>query len=198
MKTKPVILATAFIAASSLAYAQETGDISVGVGVTNLGLALQGEYAINPQTSARAMIMGGFNIDDEFEADDGTVDGEASFGGFAVVADYYPLSNPWRISGGLFISNIDISGTVESGGEIFEASLELENSVAPMITTGFKADVAEGWAISGDLGVIISSFEASSDDTLDADEQAELDDINSALGDIPVFPFIGFAVSYSY
>jgi hypothetical protein len=197
MNFRTAILATTLLTTASFATAQDAGDVSVGLGLTNFGLSLEGEYAISPQASVRAMIMGGINLEGEFDVDEGTVDGETNLGGFAVLGDYYPLANAWRVSGGMFISNTDISGTVSSGGETFDGSIELANSVAPMLTTGFSAEIADGWAFTGDIGVIFSSLEASGEGLSPA-EQAEIDDINAALEDVPVVPFLGLAVSYSY
>ncbi len=197
MYTKLPVIAAALCLTGAMAQAQDMGEISVGVGVTNFGLSLEGEYSISPTLSARGMIIGGFSIDDEFDVDGETVDGEAELGGLAVLADYYPLANAWRISGGLFFSNSEVSGTVEDGLLSYEGDIKFENEVAPIITTGFKYPFGAGWSFSGDVGVIVSSLEASSDDA-DPAVQADIDDINDDLSDIPVFPFIGFAVSYSY
>lgn len=177
--------------------AQGVGEISAGVGVTNFGLSLQGEYKASPQVGVRGMLMGGFNLDDEFDVDDASVDGDASLGGVAVVADYYPLSNPWRVSGGLFFSTSEVTGEVTDGLLTYEGEITFQNDIAPMITTGFNAEIATGWSLSGDVGVIISSLEVSSDDA-DPAVQQEIDDLNDDLEDLPVFPFVGIAVSYSY
>lgn len=197
MISKALIAATALTAIGTLATAQESGQISVGVGSTNFGLSLEGEYTVSPQFGVRGMLMGGLSIDDEFELDEATIDGEADFGGIALVGDYYPLSNAWRVSGGLFISNTEISGIVDDEGTVYEGEIEFANSVAPMITTGFSTQIAQGWSISGDIGVIISNLEVSSDDA-DPIVQSDIDDLNDDLEDVPVFPFVGFAVTYSY
>ena len=197
MTLKLTMAAMAAACLGTVAQAQDIGEISVGVGVTNFGFSLQGEADVAPQVAVRGMIMGGFNIDDTFEVDDAEVDGDAELGGVAILADYYPLSNPWRVSGGLFFSTTEISGEVTDGLLTYDGEVALTNEIAPMITTGFNTDIAPGWALSGDIGVIISSLEVSSDDD-DADVQDEIDELNSDLEDLPVLPFIGFAVSYTY
>lgn len=197
MNTRIICTAALLSTFGAMTQAQDIGEISVGVGVTNFGYSLEAEYGISPTLAVRGIIMGGFSIDGEFEIEDETVDGEANLGGFSVVADYYPLANPWRISGGLFFSNSDVSGTFDDGMTTYEGVIEFENEVAPLITTGFSTEVAPGWSVSGDIGFIISSLVASSDDA-DLDVQADIDDINADLSDIPVFPYIGFAVSYTY
>ena len=197
MNLKTIFAATALSTIGAIAAAQEVGDVSAGVGLTTYGLSIEGEYTAAPQIGVRGMLIGGFSIDDEFELDEATVDGEASFGGFALIGDYYPLSNPWRISGGLFFSTSEITGDVTDGLTTYEGEIAFTNEVAPMITTGFSAEVAPGWSLSGDFGFIISSLEVSSDDA-DPLVQADIDELNSDLEDIPVLPFAGFAVSYSF
>lgn len=198
MKYRALVLAAALASTSGLASAQEAGDVSVGLGFTNFGFSLEGEYAINEQAGVRGLIMGGLSFEGDFESDGTTVDGESNFGGFAVMGDFYPMAGAWRVSGGLFISNNDISGTIESNGESFSGSIELANEVAPMLTTGFSTSIADGWAFNSDIGVIFSSLEATGEGVLTPNEQAELDDLNASLEDIPVLPFVGLSISYSY
>ena len=194
---KTLLAATAIGAAATASAAQDFSDLSVGVGVTNFGLSLEAEWDVSPQMGVRGMLMGGFSLDDEFDVDGETVDGEADLGGFAVVADYYPLANPWRVSGGLFFSNSEVTGEVSDEGITYDGEIKFKNEVAPLITTGFSTQVAQGWSVSGDIGVIVSSLEVSSDDTTDI-VQDDIAELNDDLEDVPVLPFIGFAVSYSY
>ena len=196
MKLNVFLTAAAFTTFTVTASAQEIGDTFFGVGVTNFGLALQGEYTVNPNLNIRGAIMGGLSLDDEFEVEDYTVDGTADFGGLSIVADYYPFENAWRISGGLFFSNSEITGDF-TGPEDFDGKVKFANEVAPLITTGFRTELASGWALSGDIGVIISPLEASSSDTSTA-VQDEIDALNDDIEDIPVFPYIGTAVSYRF
>lgn len=197
MKIRSLLFAGMLGAAGTGVTAQQVGDVSVGLGLTNFGVALQGEYRLQPNLGARAMLMGGFSIEDEFEVEDSTVDGKAELGGFAVLADYYPLSNPWRVSGGLFLSNSEVTGEFTDGGLPYQGELTFENDVAPLITTGLAYPFGSGWSFSGDVGVIVSSLKVSSNSN-DPVVQQDIADLNDDLSDIPVFPFIGFGVSYSY
>lgn len=197
MKIRNLLFAVMLGAAGTGVTAQQVGDVTVGLSLTNFGVALQGEYRLQPNLGARAMLMGGFSIEDEFEVEDTTVDGKAELGGFAIVADYYPLSNPWRVSGGLFLSNSEVTGEFTDGGLPYQGELTFENDVAPLITTGFAYPFGSGWSFSGDAGVIVSSLKVSSDSP-DQTVQDDIAELNDDLSDIPVFPFIGFAVSYTY
>lgn len=194
---KKLFVAIVVSGIGAAAQAQDVGDFTVGLSITSFGAALQGEYRLQPNLGARAVLMGGFSIEDEFEVEDTTVDGKAELGGFAVVADYYPLSNPWRVSGGLFFSNSEVTGEFIDGGTAYQGELTFENDVAPLITTGFAYPFGAGWSFSGDVGVIVSSLQVSSNSN-DTGVQQDIADLNDDLSDIPVFPFIGFGVSYTY
>lgn len=193
---KTLFAATALTALATTAAAQDMQDVTIGGGLSNFGLAVQGEFDVAPDIKARAIVMGGLTLDDTFELDEDEVDGEAQFGGFALVGDYYPLQNAWRITGGLFLSNTEISGTV-TGDQVYEGEVAFKNNVAPLIATGFSAPINEQWSFYGDLGVIISPLEVSSDST-DTDVQADIDELNSDLEDVPVFPYIAVGVSYQF
>lgn len=194
---KTLLSSVALVALATNASAQDMQGGTVGGGISNFGLAIQGEFDVAPQFKARAILMGGLSADDTFELDEDEVEGEADFGGFALLGDYYPLQNAWRISGGLFFSNTEINGTVTDGGLTYEAEVLFKNEVAPIITTGFSAPIADQWSFYGDLGVIISPLEVSSDDTT-AGVQDDIDELNDDLEDIPVFPYIGFGVTYEF
>ena len=196
MYLKSLALVSVLAVTAQSATAQEVGETSVGGGITTFGLALQGEYSIAPNMGARAMIMGGINANDTIEVDDYTVDGDLELGGLAAFFDYYPLANAWRISGGLMLSNSELSGDFV-GPELFTGTIALTNDVAPVITTGFKTSIAPGWSFSGDVGVVISSLEASTDSN-DPAVQDEIDTLNDDLSDVPVLPYAGIAISYSF
>lgn len=179
------------------AQAQDFSDLSFGLGLNIFGATLHGEYALQPNLSIRAMVMGGFSFDDEFEFEDTIVDGTADLGGFAVLADFYPLANPWRVSAGLFLSNNEVKGDFDDDGVTYQGEVAFENDIAPLLTTGFSVPFASGWSFSGDVGVIVSSLEVSSNST-DPDVIDSIAEANADLSDIPVFPYIGIAVSYAY
>lgn len=199
MKINTILAALVACSTGAAAQAQDFSDVSVGVGLTSFGYALQGEYEIQPNFGVRAMVMGTPDIDDTFDDDDFTAEGTLELGGFAVMGDYYPLSNAWRLSAGLFVSNTELNGTITDGTLTYEGNVAFESEVAPIVTTGFKVPFGGGWAFSGDVGVIVSSLELTSPDAAgNPAVQDSIDDTNDDLSDVPVFPYIGFAVSYSY
>ena len=194
---KTLLSSVALVALATTGSAQDIQDVTIGGGISTFGLAVQGEFDVAPQLKARANLMGAPSIDDTFELDDDEVDGEADFVGFAGLSDYYPLQNACRFSGCLFFTNTEISGSVDNEGDPYEADIKFKNEVAPMITTGFSAPIADQWSFYGDVGLIISPLEVSSD-SADTDIQDDIDDLNGDLEDIPVFPYVGFGVSYKF
>lgn len=193
---RTLLAASALTITGSVLNAQDVGETSVGAGITTFGPSLHGEYRAAPNLGVRGMIMGGINESETFDFEDYDVDGEAKLGGVAVFADYYPLLNAWRVSGGLLLSNSEISGDFV-GPESFDGEIALKNDIAPVITTGFNTEFAPGWSFSGDIGIVISSLEASSDST-DTAVQDEIDSLNDDLSDLPVLPYAGIAVSYRF
>lgn len=197
MHFKTLALVSTLAIAAQTVSAQEVGDLSVGIGATSMGASLEVQYGATPNLAVRGMVMGGINLDDEFDVEDGTLDGKAELGGLAVVGDYYPFANPWRVSGGLFFSNFSLSGTYTDTSGSYEADIAFKEDVIPMITTGFDYEFTSGWSLTGDVGVLVSSLEASSD-SADPTVQADIADLNADLEDVPVFPFVGLAVTYTY
>ncbi len=203
MKFKTLFAATALTALSTMASA-ETGDVTVGAGLSTFGLNLEGAYQIDPQWRARGALMGGFSANYEETSDGDTAEGDFNLGGLAVLADYYPMQNGWRLSGGLFISNTELSAEGTSAGEEAEVTAEFSNALAPMITTGYDWNFAEGWALTAELGAIftggidleVTATGAGNQDTIDADQDVQ-DSIDDAK-DVVALPYIAFGVSYTY
>jgi len=209
MNTKYIIAASALSIVGSIASAQETGDITVGAGLSNFGANLEAAYQINPQFRARGAIMGGFSTDFEDDDDGDEIEGEFNLGGAALLADYYPFAGGWRVSGGLFISNTDLNakGTVDLGTadeETAEVTAKFKNEIAPMVTTGYEFGFSDGWSLTSEIGVIFSggidvSFDASGDTSqsdINADE--EIQDAIDEAGDINALPYLSIGVSYRY
>ncbi|MGJ8622797.1 MAG: hypothetical protein ACSHW1_08465 [Yoonia sp.] len=209
MKLRTLASATALTAACTIANAQDSGDISVGVGLSTFGANLEAAYQITPDLRARGALMGGLNLDFE-ESDDADIEGEFNLGGAALLADYYPLQNGWRVSGGLFFSNTDLTatGTVETEpGPVSRSatvSAQFENEIAPMITTGYDWSFSDSWALTSELGVIFGGGIDLSFETDDAADQAAIDDdpdVQEAIADaadITVLPYLSLGVSYRF
>lgn len=78
---------------------------------------------------------------------------------------------------------------------IFVGELNMEKSFAPIVAGGYRYDFDSGWYLSGDLGVIVSGFEAS---TASGANASDIADINAELDDFPAYPYIAFSVGYTF
>ncbi|PUB11610.1 hypothetical protein [Yoonia sediminilitoris] len=207
-----------FISAGTLPSAQEQGDVSVALGLSTLGANVEVAYAIDPNFRVRGALMGGFSVEESgTEGDTGTYDGEATLGGLAVLGDFYPMANGWRVSGGLFFSNteidalaeasadapIEINGVDQVSGSV-RTTAKFENTVAPMITTGYDLRFGDGWSFNSEVGVIFTGgvdLEATAGGAIDQsliNDDPEYQDALDDARDLTLFPYIGFAVSYQY
>ena len=86
--------------------------------------------------------MGGFSADYNDTGIDSDVEGEFNLGGLALLADYYFNRSGWRVSGGLFFSDTELSATGTTnidglGDVVVTVDAEFENDIAPMITTAY-------------------------------------------------------------
>lgn len=194
---KVIFAAAALGLAGMPALAQE---FSAGAGLTSLGPAIEGSYMLNDQFTARAQIIGGVSVSGtetaEIDGSDYDIDGDGSFGGVALLGDYYPTASGWRVSGGLFISNTNLEAAF-TGPQTFDAEIAFKREVAPMITTGYKFNLGNSWHLSTDAGVIISELEAVTDST-DPDVLDEVASINDDLSEIPVVPHLSLTVGYQW
>lgn len=197
---KRISVISAVFAASLAASSASAQEYSAGLGLSTFGPTLEGSYSITPNLNVRGIgfipLSASF---DDIEVDDFTLDAKISTGAFAVMADYYPTGQGWRVSGGLFFApNELLSGTFTetlAPANTFVGELNMENSVAPIITGGYQYDFDSGWYVSGELGAIISGFKASSPSAANAGDIA---DINAELDDYPVYPYIAVSVGFTF
>ena len=197
---KTIISSILFLGLAGAA-AAETGDIQAGAGLSTFGAMIEGSYEITPQIKARGFYLGGINVSetDSYESDDGTnynVTADLSLGALGVVADYYAYGG-WRVSGGLFFSNSSISSEFDDGTDTFEAEIAFKDDVALMLATGYQYTWDSGVYLSGELGAIFTSLEASTN-AADADFQTDIDDLNAELSDLPAVPYLSLTVGYTF
>ena len=197
---KTIISSILFMGLAGTAVA-ETGDIQAGAGLSTFGAMIEGSYEITPQIKARGFYLGGINVSetDTYESEDDTnydVTADLSLGALGVVADYYVLGG-WRVSGGLFFSNSSISTEFDDGTDTFEAEIAFKDDVALMLATGYNYTWNSGVYLSGELGAIFTSLEASTNAT-DADFQTDIDDLNDELANLPAVPYLSLTVGYTF
>jgi len=186
--------------AATTASAQDA-SYGVGVGLSTFGPTLEGTYKIQPGINMRGIVYIPLSAEftDSEVTDDYDITGEANTGAFALMGDYYPTGQGWRISGGLFFAPDEIvSGTFDDNmGTSFSGSLQMENEVAPIIAGGYQYDFNNNMYVSGEIGAIFSGFSATTTST-DAAVLSDVADINDELDDLPAYPYIAVTVGFSF
>ncbi len=204
MIPKTLLAAAALTTIGAMATAQEAGDVTVGTGLSTFGLNLEGAYQIDPQWRARGALMGGISASYDETEDGDTAEGDFDLGGLALLADYYPTQSGWRVSGGLFLSNTELSASGTSAGQDAELSAEFANQVAPMVTTGYDWRFGDGWSFNSEVGVVftggidleVNATGAGNQAIIDADPDVQ--DAISDAEDVVALPYLSFGVSYTF
>lgn len=185
----------ALVLSTGMAHAQD-GSYGAGLGLTTFGPALEGNYTLNNGINMRGVLYVPLNIDiGEQEIGDGdTIVGDVNTGAFALLADYYPTGQGWRVSGGLFVAPNDVvSGTISdaSAGTTYEGSLSMDKAIAPIITGGYRYDFDNNVYVSGELGAIFSGFTAESD-------TGDVSELNDELDKLDFLPYIAVTVGMTF
>ncbi len=134
-------------------------------------------------------------------------------------ADYFPLGNSFRLTGGVTFNNVKIdlksnfqTGTVDIGGtpvpvsntDYFNVQVKFPKTT-PYLGIGWgHLDQAPGWGLVADLGVSIGKAKVSIDTNLKDKgvTQEEIDretqEIRDGVGKLRVLPQASLGVSYRY
>ncbi|MDO6592002.1 hypothetical protein DS901_00255 [Loktanella sp. D2R18] len=207
MKALPIFCA--LLSTATPTFARDVGDTSVNLGVSTFGVNLEAAYQINPAIRVRGALMGGISLDYDENNDDGDFSGTFDLGGAAFLGDYYPGQSGWRISGGLFFSNTELSltGTTDIdglGSQSVTATAEFENKIAPMLSTGYDLAFGRGWSFNSEIGVIFNGgidLNIIADNSAiqqDVDDDTDVQDAKGDADDITVLPYIGVSLGYRF
>ena len=83
---KTLLTAILVTTAATAGHTQDSGDITVGVGVSTFGANLEAAYAIDPSFRVRGALMGGLSADyDETDGEGFTSSGDLDLGGGALL-----------------------------------------------------------------------------------------------------------------
>lgn len=192
------------------AVAQDMGKFGIEAGVSTLGAFVAPTYDVNDRLSLRLPVYLGSTSGD-FEVEDNTVDGKFAVNSVALMADFSPWSNAWRVSGGLGIGGYDLSGTTNNltlDGNTYAGvstvKVTQNEDLAPILSIGYHKEFASGLTIFGDVGGRIATYQmsVSTEAVLSPADQADLDaslaDVNSDLADVGVTPFISFGLGFKF
>jgi hypothetical protein len=188
--------------------------LSVGAGVSTLGFTVEPAFRINDGFGVRAPI-GYAGISRTTTLDDIDFAGDIGLGGVALLGDVFLPDSRWRISGGVFASNIKLDGRAESaalelGDGTFAASVDVRvrarSSLSPMIAIGRAAHTDSGWSLSSDIGLIFTPLRATLSGAevggntagFETELQSAQDEINRELNRLKVFPYVSVQAVYRF
>lgn len=124
-----------------------------------------------------------------------------------IVADWYPMGDGFRVSGGAVFNNNKISisgvGQVDGVATTVNAEVKMSDGVSPYLGVGYssKPKYAKGFGLTFDLGVMFQNpkatiaQQANLTATNVANETAELQNAMNKLKNMPVF---AIGISYSF
>lgn len=153
--------------AAVLAFAatQSSAESRVGAGLSTFGPTLEYQTAISDNFTVRGSWSGGLSLSDSGTVNSVDYTATGKLGGLTLTGQYH-LPAGMRIGGGLFSSTSSLSGTASvpngapfGGGTAtqdysFSSVTTFQNSLSPMVNTGFDIPFFGGTVLSTDLGVI--------------------------------------------
>jgi hypothetical protein len=215
-----VALATTFCALGA-----QAGDVYGGIGFP--GLTLGYAHTMNPKLVLRGEFSGGLDASKDGKQNGVDFNGKfkaQTIGGFA---DYFPMDNGFRLTGGLTVNDTSFSlnskggaGSTVAGkavnltGETFNVELKFPNITPYLgIGYGFKPSNGKGWGFYGDIGFLVGKFDTKISTSIinkqgvvgagnavisDGDVRAEGQKIADAVSKLSVLPKFSIGASYSF
>ena len=222
MKTS--YLALALIAGLSCA-AANAADVGLSATAGTTGLGLHVSFPIQPKLNARVG-FGYLNYDDSGSTTEADYNFKVKLRTVDVLADYFPLDNGFRMTGGLVYNGnkVDVDMKAKSGtqyvlnGTTYSAAQagSIDGSVdfkkiAPYLGIGWGNAVANrGWGFSADLGVMFqgsprttltnSGCQASATicTRLASDIAVEKTKLNDEVNSYKTYPVLRVGASYRF
>lgn len=207
--------AAAALMVAGTAQAQDIGfdNVTVGAGVSTLGIFVEPSMPVAPNIEARLPVYLGSYSDTFTDDDNNDFSVDAQVTAAHVMADYYLGSFGFRLSGGLSLGGykldadattptITFDGTNYTGD--FDFTVEQSNNVAPVLAIGIQREIAANFGFTAEIGARITTLEVSATgqevlSTNNRDDfNADIAEINSDLEDIPAIPFISLGVTYRF
>jgi hypothetical protein len=165
---KTTYLALALLAGLSCAAANAT-DLGISATAGTTGLGLHASFPIQPKLNAR-IGFGYLNYDNSGSTVDADYNFKMKLRTFDVLADYFPLDNSFRMTGGLVYNgnkvDVDmkaksgaqyvVNGTTYSAAQAGSINGNVDfKKIAPYLGIGWGNAVAnKGWGFTADLGVM--------------------------------------------
>jgi hypothetical protein len=197
----------------SIANAQESGDMDVGLGFSSLGPALQGRYVFSENIAIRGIVSTGLSRSMNQTEDGIEYNFKGNIGGVAILGDYQIMGGNFLVSGGLLSSRVGIDLSANLANQDFgdqigvtgkvSGKAEFKNKTSPLVSVGYKRNLTDSFIIRGDLGAIMTGgfvLSASTDiaQVTQADIDKELAKTRDDLSKLTVYPFISITASYTF
>ncbi len=219
---KKLATAGAILIMAASSHMTQAKDLGVGLKASTLGAGVEVEKRLGANLGLR-LGVNYLPINTNFTVDDVRYKAEFSWSSVALLADFYPFSGIFRLSGGVIYNGntVDITGTPRgnvtigdhtypaAGAGTITGSVDF-NKIAPYGGIGWSGGgTASGdWSISIDLGVMfqgspsVSSLTASgalaSNSTFSADMEKERADIEDEMDSYRYYPVVAFGLAYHF
>ncbi len=200
----------ALLPALACAEGFDKSKVTLEAGLSTLGAYAAPMYEMNDRLTARMPLYFGA-LDDTFDSDGTSINGtfKASSGGF--VADYAPWGNGAFISGGLLMGGYKIEGTTSaiatdlgSVAGNFGVLIKQKSAIAPVVSMGYRHETRFGMTAGIELGAKLVKHEMSVSglDQLSgadlAQVQAQIDQTNADLDDVPAVGFLNLSLGFAF
>ena len=150
-------------------YAEDSSDLAVGAKIGTLGFGIDGTVGMSEKLNLRVNLNTGKCKNDDTDKKYSET-GDLELFSAGLLADYHPFSNGFRVSGGVYYSDIDLDSTSskpENNTQIGDKKYDLtsdtttkfgvsNSGVAPYLGIGWGNAIAKGspWGFSLDVGVM--------------------------------------------
>ena len=212
---------TAFIAATAASATVQADEIYGGIGFPGITLGIS--RSIAPAVSLRGEYSGGLNLSRNGQRNGIDFNGNLKAQSVSVLADYFPMDNGFRITGGLNFNNTKFKlnstgiGTATVNGKPVSLANDFFNvevkqpGVTPYIGIGygFKPDSKSAWDFYADAGVMIGKFTTTTTTSLlnqpsiagvitQADIDAQTATLRDSVSKLSVLPKVSVGASYRF
>lgn len=206
-----------FIAAVAWSGAVQADEIYGGVGFPGITLGIS--RSIAPAVSLRGEYAGGLNLSRNGQRSGIDFNGNLKAQSVSVLADYFPMDNAFRVTGGLSFNStkFTLNSTGLGSATVNGKPVSLANNffnievkqpgVTPYlgIGYGFKPDSKSAWDFYADAGVMIGKFTTTTNTSLvgqqgitQADVDAQTTTVRDNVSKLSVLPKISVGASYRF
>lgn len=139
------------------------GSVKVGAHGGTLGLGVSAGLDVSDRFVARGLINT-FSLGFEVTESGNTFDADLDLQSVGLVGDWHPLDDGFRVTGGAFLNNNEVSATafdqdLELGGRSYAGQIDMLldfETFAPYLGAGWTSDWIgkPGWSFSVDAGLL--------------------------------------------